>query len=120
MLRAIAELEGRKLSDFTSLELGSEAVCLRYRVSTKGVPPEIRRKHRLIGTIFFIRGRAPMSTVVHELAHATVGWAKRTKVDPLHQTSRYASCPEERFARTLQFMVEQFYEHAPRALGNAA
>lgn len=112
MQQAIADLKGCTLRSTKD----DEAVCLRYDVKTSTAPAELRGKHKLIGTIFFYRGGMPVSTVVHELTHAAVGWAKKARVNPLKRSASYTRCPEEKFARCVEYLTAQFYQHAPRAL----
>jgi hypothetical protein len=116
MLQAIAKLRGKAP---TKADRDARAVCLRYVAEGRN------RKGRLVetrelGTLFFVRGDAPPEVVVHELTHAAIGWARRTKVDPMKRSDRYERCQEEKFTRTFQHMFEEFYQKAPRVLSAAA
>lgn len=114
MIRAIETLQQEKMS---KLERNSRAMCLRFRLKPEPGQP---KGHEFLGTIYFVRGDADMSVVTHELTHAAVGWAKASKCNPLGKHFAYSKDPEEKFARTLQYMLEQFYLTAPRVLENAA
>lgn len=88
-----------------------ECACLRYVVASRDKRfRRLQKKHDQIGTLYFFRSKAYGGSVVHELTHAAVGWAKRARVDPLKQSNNYDKCPEERFARTMQFLYEEFFE----------
>lgn len=103
MIRAIRELRGRP--DKTDSDL--RACTLRYvRTEGKKILPEL-------GVIFFVRGDIPNGAVVHEMTHAAIYWARRVKIDPTKSSKRYSQCPEERFAYTLQSLVEQFDRKCP-------
>lgn len=121
MLRAAAETGGRKLGDFSATELDSRAICLRYRVNKKELHRTILKRKEPLGTIFLQYGDSELGVVAHEIgAHAAIGWARAAKVNPLRQSKNYWKCPEERFARTVQFLFEQFYKLAPAAIAKAA
>jgi hypothetical protein len=114
MVDAITKLRGRRSED----DLDARAMCLRYVAEARGPSGRLRRTGEL-GTIFFVKGDAGPEVVVHELTHAAIGWANRAKVNPTKHNNR-ATSGEEKFATTLQFMFEQFYEKAPAALAAAA
>lgn len=104
MLRAMHKLGAPKKHS-----LDSRAACLRYELK-KPHPA-----HEQIGTIFFNREDAGVEVVMHELAHAAVGWARKVGIQPVDAPKRvrYRDDPEERFVTCLQYMVRQFY--APRS-----
>lgn len=88
-----------------------ECACLRYVVA--GASKRFRalqKKHDQIGTLFFVLPELDKGQVVHELVHAAVGWAKRAEVNPLLQSDDYSACQEERFAKTVQFLYDQFFK----------
>jgi hypothetical protein len=113
-VEAVTKLRGRPDPN----DLDARAMCFRYVAEYRGESGRMRRTGEL-GTLFFVKGDAGPEVVVHELSHAAVGWAKRARVNPLKHNHRL-NCGEEKFATTLQFMFEQFYEKAPAALAAAA
>lgn len=105
MHRAIAKLRGHRP---TRNDLSAKAVCLRFKLETDN--KTLQRKHDQLGTIYFVQGQFTPEEAVHELVHAAIGWAKRVRIDPRKQSDDYTKCPEERFARTLQFMHLHFFQ----------
>ncbi len=111
----IAKLKGRRNPGDKFVR----ALCLRYEVGPQPTPAGKFCHQYELGTLFFVKGDAGPEVVVHELTHAVVGWARRTKTDALKESKRMTRA-EENFATTMQFMFEQFYEKAPAALAEAA
>jgi hypothetical protein len=107
MLRSISKYDlglERHASD-------SRACCLRFQLNG---PDVAKCPLEQIGTVFLHREDCGLEVVAHELTHAAIGWARRSKVQPVTRPRRvrYSEDPEERFARCLQHLVSQFYEHS--------
>lgn len=99
MLRSIRRLEGS-----SKHAEDSRAVCLRFELKEKP------QDHEQIGILYFVKTDMSTDVVVHELTHAACGWARRVGIDTLgpRKRHRYLNDPEERFAREIQFLVQQF------------
>lgn len=113
MADAIGALRG-----FSTLEdQDARAMCFRYVKEV--VTGECFQKTGELGTLFFTRWDAGPEVVVHELTHAAIGWAKRARVNPMKRarTNRPVQDQEEKFAETFQYMFEEFYRQAQKALG---
>lgn len=91
------------------------AVTLRYKADYRTKQGRLRLSPEL-GTLFFTRGEMAPDVVVHELTHAAIGWARRRRINPMKQTRRYSSCPEEKLAHTMQTLFTQFYAEAAKCL----
>jgi hypothetical protein len=90
--------------------LDSRAVCLRFTMQNPH--PQFEQ----IGTIFFVGDDIGLEVVMHELAHAVCGWARKIGIQPIgpRKALRYANDPEERFAHCLQYLTRQFLHEAQK------
>lgn len=114
MLRSIAKYDDNS----EQRAADSRAVCLRFQLAGEDVK---QCPLEQIGTIFFTRDDCGSDVVAHELAHAAIGWARRSKVKPTvtQKGAGYLDEPEERFARCIQHLTSQFYAGVERTAYNA-
>lgn len=90
--------------------LDSRAVCLRFTMQNPH--PQFEQ----IGTIFFVEDDIGLEVVMHELAHAVCGWARKVGIQPIGPQKELlcADDPEELFARRMQYLTCQFLQEAQK------
>ncbi len=78
--------------------------------------PRKQGRKTVLGAVVFRLGELTPSVVAHEMFHATVFWAHHIGINPNEPVTSYAQDPEERCARGLDRMVEQFYLKQPKRM----
>ena len=115
MVTEIVRLRKRALKSDRDIR----AVCMRYVHSV-----EVDGKMKdtgLMGSILFVRDDLEVEVVVHEMAHAAVGWANRTSLKIQgRQPKRVVSSGEEKFACSMETLIGQFYAQVGSALKSLA